>query len=574
MDVAPTFGPRVICDVFAGTVNTRDNTLNISTVATPGHIRLIDCQVLKDQGFIRIIEFPDFPTVPYAAMSYPWRGVPVDSTYTQHTFSVHGAEHADPIGLDTLRHACAASLQHGCPYLWLDRLCIIQDNHDDKNWHIRQMHQVYTSCSVCIVLPGGIQRLVRLDEETPWIHRSWTLQEALAPRQVVVLVAWRLGSGTALSGGKSRQIHEVIAGESATAPLSFLLEACISGSLTFTPAVVPPGLEKPFHVETSIFNSLPSRNVLHDKPFWRPQRKSLTTHAVALTIAMDDVLSTDLDARNYAIWQSALLRTCFRPVDTILSLMGLFGVDLDPAQFHKDDRHGATIALAQAILRTGGSASWLGVGYRIEPDRCLSTFPTFPHPGVSGVAYVQTRGRVQEVGDLLDPVYPIGAALVPLPRGDMDDTGYLTFSAKALRVRLTRSASRGPRRTLRALDGSEWEVHDESNPVTSQDARCDDLGTGPSRLAYAALLGWFSRYSPGMSTAHDRENVRVMLLEEHAVGMFHLRSFFALNQSEKAYVLGWPERDFRVGGPDVPDEGPSVASGTGSAEGGDETFIS
>ena len=548
--------------------------MDISPIASPGHVRLIDCQALKDQGFIRIIEFPDFPNVSYSTVSYPWRGVSVDSTSTQHTFSIRGAEFADPICLDTIRHACAASLHQGCPYLWLDRLCIIQDDRDDKNWHIRQMHKVYSSCRVCIVLPGGIQRLVGLDEETPWIHRSWTLQEALSPPQVIVLLAWRLGSGTALSRGKSRPVHEVIAGESATAPLSFVLEACIAGSLSFTPAVLPPGFEKPFHVETSIFNSLPSRNLLNDKPFWRPQRKSLTASVIALMLAMDDVLSTDLDARNYTIWQCALLRTCSRPVDTIFSIMGLFGVDLDPAQFHKNDRHGATIALAQAVLRSGGSANWLGVGCRIERDRCLSTFPTFPHPSASGVAHIQTRNRTQEAADLLDPVYPIGAALVPLPRGDMDDAGYLTFSARALRLRLTRSASRGPRRTLKALDGSEWEVYDESNPVMTPDARHDHPGNSSSRLAYAALLGWFSRHSPGTSTAHDRENVRVMLLEEHAAGMFHLRSFFALHQSEKAYVLGWPEREFRVGGPNLPCEGPDAASGPGSAEGGDQTFTS
>ncbi|KAI1797571.1 hypothetical protein LXA43DRAFT_1088667 [Ganoderma leucocontextum] len=571
MDVSPTYGPRVICDVFVGTVDTGERSFSIASVATPGHLRLVDCQALKDQGFIRIIEFPEFPTAPYSAISYPWCGVGVDLTFTQHAFSVHGAEHADSIGVDTLRHACAASLHRGCPYLWLDRLCIIQDNPDDKNWHIRQMHKVYSSCRLCIVLAGGIQRLTRLDEETSWIHRTWTLQEALVPPQVVVLLAWRLGSGIAQSGGKSKPIHEVIAGESAIAPLSFVLDACLAGSMSFTPAAAPPGTEKAFHLEASIFNTLPSKNIFNDKPFWCPHRRGCITNAVALKIAMDDVLSTDNDARNYAIWQSALLRTSSRPVDTVFSIMGLFGVDLDPSHFDKDDRHGAIIALAQAILQSGGSASWLGVGYRVQPDRCLSTFPMFPHPNHSGVAFVHSKGRAQEVSDLVDPVYPIGAALVPLPQGSMDDAGYLTFSAKALRLRLTRSSSKGPRRTLTALDGSEWEVRDESNPVTPlEDVHCHSTGPGSSPLAYAALLGWFSRYTPGMSAARDRENVRVMLLEEHAPGTFHLRSFFALHQSEKAYVLGWAEREFRVGGPEVPGE--SSGAGPGSAEEREEAY--
>nr|VWO99548.1 DNA helicase (EC [Ganoderma boninense] len=580
MDVSPTCGPRVICDVFVGTIDTGERTFSISSVATPGRIRLVDCQVLKDQGFIRVIEFSEFPTAPYAAISYPWCGVSVESTFPQHAFSVHGAEHADPIGVDTLRHACAAALHRGCPYLWLDRLCIMQDNRGDKDWHIRQMHKVYSSCRVCIVLAGGIQRLTRLDEETSWIHRAWTLQEALAPLQVMVLLAWRLGSGMAQSGGKSKPIHEVIAGESAIAPLPFVLEACLTGSMSFTPATVPSGTEKTFFLEASIFNTPSSKNTFSDKPFWYTQRRACITSAVALKIAMDDVLSTDDDGQNYAVWQCALLRTCSRPVDTVLSIMGLFGVDLDPSLFDRNDRHGATIALAQAILQSGGSASWLGVGYRIAPDRFLSTFPTFPSPRPRGAALVHAgpRGRAQEVSDLVDPVYPIGAALVPLPQGTMDPAGYLTFSAKALRLRLTRSrsGSRGPRRTLTALDGSEWEVRDESNPVTPlevEDVYADGAGPGgassrslPSPLAYAALLGWFSRYSPGMSAARDRENVRVMLLEEHAPGTFHLRSFFALHQSEKAYVLGWAEREFRVGGPEVPRQASAAGSGAAAEE--------
>lgn len=566
----------MICDVFVGTLDTGERSFSISSVATPGHIRLVDCQVLKDQGFIRVIEFPEFPTASYSAISYPWCGVGVESTFAQHAFSVHGAEHADPIGVDTLRHACAASLHRGCPYLWLDRLCIMQDNRDDKNWHIRQMHKVYSSCRVCIVLAGGIQRLTRLDEETPWIHRSWTLQEALAPLQVVVLLAWRLGSGMAQTGGKSKPIHEVIAGESAIAPLPFILDACLAGSMSFTPAAAPSGTEKSFLLEASIFNTPSSKNTFNDKPFWCPQRRACITNAIALKIAMDDVLSTDDDGQNYAIWQSALLRTSSRPVDMVLSIMGLFGVDLDPSLFHRNDRHGATIALAQAILKSGSSASWLGVGYRIPPDPCLSSFPTFPHPNPRGSALVHSssKGRSQYVSDLVDPVYPIGDALVPLPQGTMDNAGYLTFSAKALRLRLTRSpaGSKGPRRTLTALDGSEWEVRDESNPVTPIVEDGDEIGPGrgsssrsSSPLAYAVLLGWFSRHTPGMSAARDRENVRVMLLEEHAPGTFHLRSFFALHQSEKAYVLGWAEREFRVGGPEVPSEA-SGASGPGSAE--------
>ncbi|KAK0615564.1 hypothetical protein B0T17DRAFT_619203 [Bombardia bombarda] len=42
------------------------------------------------------------------------------------------------------------------------------------------MSSRYQHCTQNLVLPGGLQRLVRLDETTAWVQRAWTLQDALA----------------------------------------------------------------------------------------------------------------------------------------------------------------------------------------------------------------------------------------------------------------------------------------------------------------------------------------------------------------------------------------------------------
>ncbi|KAI0762706.1 hypothetical protein C8Q74DRAFT_1371705 [Fomes fomentarius] len=522
----PTNGPRPICNIPVSTVDTEGHTLDISATATPCHIRLVDCKALTEQRTLRIVEFPEFPAVSYAAISYPWRGVAVDEHWTAHTFSVRGAEHADPVGADALRHACAAVLLRGCPYLWLDRLCIIQNSKEDKHWQIRHMYRVYKSCRVCIVLAGGVRRLVRLDEETSWIHRSWTLQEVLAPPAVVVLLDWKLGSGSSLSGDNSP---------------------------TSISSTASPWSPKPLMVEASIFSSHPSNHSYNDIPLWRPQRKLLAPNVSALTIAMDPVLSSDPDARAHAVWQSALMRTSSRPVDMVFSIMGLFGVTLDPSRFDQDDRRGATIALAQEILKAGRSASWLGVGVRLEPDRTLSTFAAFPRTSVSGVALVQTKtkGRVQEVSELMDPVYPVGEALVPFPKGSMDDAGYFSFTAKAVRLRPAQAGAtpNADGRVLEALDGSRWLVHEDGDRCDAETVQTAPEDRSP---AYAVLLGWFNKYYPGMTSAHDTDNIRAMLVEAHRPDAFNLRSFITLHRKERGYVLGWPERAFRVGGPDLP----------------------
>ena len=89
-----------ILSIGVSTVDTKDHVLDLSPTATPCRIRLLDCQALTEEDVLRIVEFPDFPTVPYSAISYPWRGVAVDDQFSGHTFAVRGADQADPVGVD------------------------------------------------------------------------------------------------------------------------------------------------------------------------------------------------------------------------------------------------------------------------------------------------------------------------------------------------------------------------------------------------------------------------------------------------------------------------------------------
>lgn len=61
--------------------------------------------------------------------------------------------------------------------------------------------------------------------------------------------------------------------------------------------------------------------------------------------ANDGTVAQFDDVRKIFQW-----RVSARPADVVLSVMGLLGVTLDPSQFKKDDRFGATVALAQQLL--------------------------------------------------------------------------------------------------------------------------------------------------------------------------------------------------------------------------------
>lgn len=88
-------------------------------------------------------------------------------------------------------------MKQGLPLLWLDRVSIMQTHRADKDWQIRRMHDIYKQCQCCIVLTGGLHKLSILEEheEGNWINRSWTLQEAVAPKKALCLFASQYGEG-------------------------------------------------------------------------------------------------------------------------------------------------------------------------------------------------------------------------------------------------------------------------------------------------------------------------------------------------------------------------------------------
>lgn len=138
--------------------------------ATPCRFRLLDCSAFLDSQQLCVYEFSNvsFHDLPYAAVSYPWRDLQMAKNIVppEGSFSVMGAEHADEISIDVLRTACLAARQFGASFLWVDRLCIMQESKDDKNWQIQRMFQIYRNCDPCIVLPGGLVRLTGLSEPT------------------------------------------------------------------------------------------------------------------------------------------------------------------------------------------------------------------------------------------------------------------------------------------------------------------------------------------------------------------------------------------------------------------------
>jgi hypothetical protein len=529
--------PRTIYDVpFNSLAN---SVIDISTTAKPGRYRLIDCSQYVQRQSLRIYEFTDsIATTSYATISYVWRGNPLDPS-TSHsdlgTLAVKGAEDGDPIGIDVLHHACTASLMDGAPYLWLDRLCIMQTSKDDKAWQIARIFGIYLNCKVCLVLPGGIGQLVTEEEETTWIGRGWTLQEVMAPKRAMVLFKWEHGPGSweGYKRGVKGRVVEVIPKKSAMVLLREMLETCsYSEALFWIPADGSEGRDDISPAILGDYGSMLTGSLLR---------------------GMD---ADDPEGKAHAIWQNAFWRTSSRPVDMVLSIMGIFGVTLDPRVFHKDDRIGATIALAKEILRKGGKPTWLVMAFDIPPSRFLSSFPEFPTTDVAGDVSLPTASEEQQFDLTLWFVED-------LPDGSMDDDGYVTITSKAAPVAYTgetiekRTFSSTQNDDLgtdtsynrvAARDGKVWNIlkHDHSQPVENYKtfivflghardyARAENSGTnmGPFQLPHLSPL-------------------RAINLEEHAPGKFHRSGALTLGEVFEPLIESeWQERTFAIGGPD------------------------
>ena len=523
--------PKTIYEGSLSALAQSNIPLDITKTATPCRYRLLSCVQIVEHDTLQITEFLDLTDVEYSALSYVWRGNRIDpSQPAPERFGVVGALDGDPIGVEVLKHACLASLKKKVEYLWMDRLCIIQTSREDKQWQISKMYNMYKSCARCIVLPGGVQRLVRLDEETAWIHRAWTLQECLAPKEVVVLFSWKLGPGECHIVNEYGIIEEVIPRQSAITTIGIVTNACVTGYMEFDRRETKGEI----WVKTCVFGVG-------------------TPNIAALAASMHEALE-DEDIRSNVIWQCAWTRSSSRPVDMVFSIMGLLGVILDTKQFGKNDRIKATIALCREILnRPGGRANWLGIAYLLPPCSRLSTFPVFPRTSVEGKAILPAGSKSYEMENMMVNLYPnfLGMKIATtMPDGKMDEHGYLVISRHALPlVRTGKSPglpSDDPENTIFvAVDGTAWKM-----PKNPGEGNPDQ----PTIRTFAVLLGPFQEYVPGASR-RDGRTIMALLVEEHEPEKYHVATFLLLDIKLQTWVEAmWKERTFSIGGPDREEE--------------------
>lgn len=105
----------------------------------------------EDPDVIRLVEFGDTASPEYIALSHCW-GLGVEQPIKTVRENIESRKTGiETISLSrTFRDAIAVSRRLGVQYLWIDALCIIQDDEQDKANEIPRMHVVYEGAALTI----------------------------------------------------------------------------------------------------------------------------------------------------------------------------------------------------------------------------------------------------------------------------------------------------------------------------------------------------------------------------------------------------------------------------------------
>ncbi|THU97864.1 HET-domain-containing protein [Dendrothele bispora CBS 962.96] len=142
--------------------------------------RLINTRTLK---FVELKE--NDPVPPYAILSHRW----IQGQEVSYQEFLDG----DPLtklksGYLKIAAACRVARRDRISFIWVDTCCIDKGSHDDVARNIRSMYAYYQNAQVCYAYLVD----TNLDDmwekrflHSEWFKRGWTLQELLAPKEVI-----------------------------------------------------------------------------------------------------------------------------------------------------------------------------------------------------------------------------------------------------------------------------------------------------------------------------------------------------------------------------------------------------
>ncbi|KAL9628229.1 MAG: hypothetical protein Q9204_006020 [Flavoplaca sp. TL-2023a] len=147
-------------------------------------------------------EFFDSQTPKYAILSHRWTGNEVSFQDFDHC-----KEEQRP-NFDKISNCCSLAKNNGYEWVWIDTCCIDKKSSAELSEAINSMYAWYEKADVCYVYlvdvswSGDWETTREEFRGSAWFTRGWTLQELLAPKEVMFFdLDWKL------IGNKNRSYH-------------------------------------------------------------------------------------------------------------------------------------------------------------------------------------------------------------------------------------------------------------------------------------------------------------------------------------------------------------------------------
>ncbi|KAF9474532.1 hypothetical protein BDN70DRAFT_996997 [Pholiota conissans] len=159
----------------------------------------------------------------YAILSHTWlHDSPGEITYA--SWICGDFDNRSP-GYSKLASFCrVAAVKHCARFGWMDTVCINKDSSAELDESIRSMYAWYKDAYICITYLAQTMTLKGMRDD-PWFTRGWTLQELLAPEEVIFYNAeWKV-LGAALTDDDTRVtgISKEIESATSITPFDFRL---------------------------------------------------------------------------------------------------------------------------------------------------------------------------------------------------------------------------------------------------------------------------------------------------------------------------------------------------------------
>ncbi|KAF3761901.1 HET-domain-containing protein, partial [Cryphonectria parasitica EP155] len=170
-------------------------------------VRLVECEHLPSHACQDTCKLQDHQ-LKYAALSYCWGGL-VDLKTTKATKEAHEngiiVKDMPPVFQDAVYMVRKLGIQ----YLWIDALCILQDQDDKTDWETEsgRMCDVFSNSHITISAAASSSASEHfLQKRNKWRTRAWVWQEELmSTRQLIFgekMMQFRCDKGAMLENGR------------------------------------------------------------------------------------------------------------------------------------------------------------------------------------------------------------------------------------------------------------------------------------------------------------------------------------------------------------------------------------